>query len=319
MFSADAADSGEQTLRAALEAIPLFDRHGHALGLARAWRLVALVHGVAARYGESTEAMTRSIHYARQIGDERLLARNALGLSSSTLLGPTQVAEAIALSEQAIAGGLADRQAESKILCVLAQLYAMNGDFDKARQNYRHARELLRDLGQGLIRAGTGIDLLTVELLAGDRLEAAELDVRPDLEFLKQAGETYRCSTVAALLSRLLRELGRYEEALALSEEAEAISAEDDVDSNALWRSVRAPLLARAGRHAEARAMSLQAVQLLEGSDSPQLRADTRFERALVLDACGDDGHSDMQEALEIYRAKGDIVSAARAERWMHR
>jgi tetratricopeptide (TPR) repeat protein len=277
------------------------------------------VHGIAARYGESTEAMQQSIRYARKIGDERLLARNALGLSSSTLLGPTKVPDAIKLCEDAIAGGLADRQTESKILCMLAQLYAMSGDFGAARQRYVHARELLRDLGQGLVRAGTAIDLLTVELLAEDRLSQAELDVRSDLEFLRQAGETYRRSTLAALLSRAVREQGRDDEAMELSREAEATSAEDDMDSQALWRSVRALLLARSGEHAEAIAMARHAVRLMEGSDSPQLRADTRVELARVLAHCGDRSSAElvMREAFDIYEAKGAAFAAARAIGWI--
>jgi tetratricopeptide (TPR) repeat protein len=317
MFSAEAADSGEQTLRAAQEAIPLFNRHGHALGLARAWRLVALVHGIAARYGESTEAMAKSIQYARQIGDERLLARNALGLSSSTLLGPTPVAEAIALSEQSIAGGLADRQAESKILCVLAQLHAMNGDFDKARQNYRHARDLLRDLGQGLIRAGTGIDVLIVESLAGD-LTGAEREVMPDYEFLARAGEAYRRSTIAALLSRVLRDQGRNSEALVFSKIAEEITAPDDIESQALWRSIRAPILARAGEITEAEALARSAVELSQQSDAPQMRADVLSELAAVLQLLGrtDESLRAINAAIDIYRTKGDAVSTERAANW---
>ena len=136
--------------------------------LARAWRLIGLVHGIAARYGQSTDAVSRSMTHARLAGDERLIARNATGLASSALLGPTPVPEAIALCEQMIADGLSDRQAESKILCTLAQLHAMNGEFDKARALYRRGRDLLRELGQGLNAAATGIDVLIVELLAGD-------------------------------------------------------------------------------------------------------------------------------------------------------
>jgi hypothetical protein len=171
------------------------------------------VHGIAARYGQSTEAVGHSMAYARLAKDGRLIARNAVGLASSALLGPTPVPQAIELCEQMVANGLSDRQAESKILCTLAQLRAMNGDFDQARTLYRRGRAMLRELGQGLNAAANGIDVLQVELLAGD-LASAEREVMADLAFLERAGETFYLSTMAALLSRVVRDQGRDEEAL---------------------------------------------------------------------------------------------------------
>ncbi len=253
--------------------------------------------------------------YARLAGDDRIIARNVAGLCSSTLLGPTPVDEAIALCNQLIADGLTDRQAESRALCTLAQLHAMSGDFTKARVLYRRGRGLLRELGKGLFAAGTGIDLLIVELLAGD-LAGAEREVMPDYEFLKNASETYSLSTIAALLSRVIRDQGRDEEALRFSEVAERITATDDVDSQALWRSIRAPILARAGRWDEALSLARFAVELFQRSDSPQLRADALMELTSVLLLTGqvDDARRTIGESISLYRTKGDIVSAAKDE-----
>jgi class 3 adenylate cyclase/tetratricopeptide (TPR) repeat protein len=317
LFSAEPGDWGEATLRMADDAISLFESENAHWDLARAWRLIGLVHGIAARYGQSTDAVTRSMTHARIAGDERLIARNATAISSSTLLGPTPVPEAIQMCNQLIAHGLCDRQAESATLCTLAQLHAMNGEFGRARDLYRQARGLLRDLGQGLIAAGTGIDVLIVELLAGD-LAGAEREVMPDYEFLWQAGEKYRLSTLAALLSRVVRDQGRDEEAMAFSIVAESISAEDDVDSQALWRSIRAPMLARADKRRDAELMARSAVEFVAKTDAPQLRADTLSELAAVLAICGrhDEARETILEAIAIYRLKGDIVSARRATAW---
>ena len=182
-FSAEPGDWGDATLRTAEKAIPLFEAHGAHSELARAWRLIGLVHGIAARYGQSTDAVSHSMTHARLAKDARLIARNAVGLASSALLGPTPVPQAIELCEQTIANGLSDRQAESKILCTLAQLRAMNGDFDQGRSLYKRGRAMLRELGQGLNAAANGIDVLQVELLAGD-LAGAEREVMADLAFL---------------------------------------------------------------------------------------------------------------------------------------
>ncbi|MGZ8992884.1 MAG: AAA family ATPase [Burkholderiaceae bacterium] len=317
LFSAEPGDWGEATLRMAQEAIPLFESEGAHLELARAWRLIGLVHGIAARYGQSTDAVSRSMTYARLAGDERLIARNATGLSSSTLLGPTPVPNAIALCEQLIADGLSDRQAESKTLCTLAQLRAMNGEFDTARALYGRGRDLLRELGQGLNAASTGIDLLMVELLAGD-LVTAEREVMPDYAFLMRTGETYFLSTIAALLSRVVRDQGRDHEALVFSKIAQEAAAADDIDSQALWRSIRAPILARAGDLTEAETLARSAVDLSQQSDAPQLRADTLSELATVLLLAHriEEAREAVAGAIGIYQAKGDIVSAARATAW---
>ena len=317
LHSAEPGDWSEETLRVAHEAIPLFEAEGAHWELARAWRLIGVVHGIAARYQQSTDAVSRSMTHARLAGDDRFIARNASGLSSSALLGPTPVPQAIELCEQMIADGLSDRQAESKILCTLAQLRAMNGEFEKARALYRRGRGLLRELGQGLNAASTAIDILLVELLAGD-LVAAEQDAMPDYEFLSRAGETYFMSTMAALLSRVVRDQGRDGEALVFSRIAEGATAADDIDSQALWRSIRAPIVARAGNLAEAESLARSAVALAQQSDALQMQADTLSELAAVLNLAGrvDEARQTIDSAIATYRAKGDIVSATRATAW---
>jgi tetratricopeptide (TPR) repeat protein len=317
LFSAEPGDSSDEMLHKAAEAIPLFEAEAAHPELARAWRLIGTVHGMAGRYQQSTDAISRSITHARLAGEERIIARNKAGLSSSTLLGPTPVPQAIAICEQMLADGLSDRQAESKILCTLAQLRAMNGDFDQARALYRRGRGLLRELGQGLVAASTGIDILLVELLAGD-LVAAEREVMPDFEFLTRAGETFYMSTIAALLSRVVRDQGRDDEAVAFSRIAESATAADDMESQALWRSIRAPIVARAGNLAEAESLARSAVELSKQSDAPQMQADTLSELATVLLLAGraEEAREAIDTAIAIYRAKGDIISTARASAW---
>jgi hypothetical protein len=65
----------------------------------------------------------------------------------------------------------------------------------------------------------------------------------------------------------------------------------------------------------EAEVMARTAVKLLEGSDAPQLRADSLCELASVLAIRGksDDARSALQEAMLAYRTKGDLVSLRRA------
>jgi class 3 adenylate cyclase/tetratricopeptide (TPR) repeat protein len=310
--------SGEQqegwsteTLRVCEEVIPILERENAHNELATAWRLVVLVHGIAGRYTLASDGVARSITHARLAGNDRLVARNAIMLAINALNGPMPVADAIVECEQLLAAGVSDRQVECNVMCALAQLKAMNGELEVARALYRKSRALLHDLGQGVYAASTGIDLARVELHDGD-LALAQREVQSDCDFLAAKGETYFLSTMAALLARIVREQGRDDEALALSHTAEAATASDDLESQALWRMVRAPILARAGDWQQAEDLALKAVELVRQTESPMLQADALAELAVVLSIAGrhDEARPHRAAAIALYEAKGNRVMA---------
>ncbi len=320
LYSGEQGNWGADALRVASEAVPLLEAANAHDALATAWRLVGLVHGVAGRYGQAGDATVRYRNHARRAGNERLTARSAMGLSLNALFGPTCAIDAIAQCETIVAEGLGDREVESIILCVLAQLRAMNGEFESARSFYRKGRAMLRELGQGVIAASTGLDVARTELLAGD-LAGAEREVRADYEFLASKGETYFLATLAALLARIVRAQNRDAEALELSVAAEVAAAADDIDAQSLWRSVRAPILARAGDLAQAEALARAAVDLAARTEAPILQAEARSELAEVLRLAGktDEARQAMVEATALYFSKGDIVSTERSTSWAER
>jgi tetratricopeptide (TPR) repeat protein len=128
-------------------------------------------------------------------------------------------------------------------------------------------------------------------------------------------GETYRLSTMAALLARIVREQGRDDEALSLSETAQEAAAEDDIDSQALWRSVRAPILARAGEFAKAEELARTAVELVRSTEALMMQADALSELATVLSFAGRRAEAieAIKEAIGLYTAKGNVVSVAKS------
>ena len=317
-FSSEQGNASEQALQISDEVIPLLERECADRELATAWLIMVLYHGIAGRYRQASEAAQRSIAYARKVGDQRLVAKGGGSLAVNALLGATPAAEGIAECEQLLAGGLSNRQVEGIVLLKLAQLRAMNGEVDEARSLCRRGRAILRDLGQSVNSASTGSDLALVESLGGD-LAGAEVEVRADLDFLASVGETYYRSTLTALLSRLVRDQGRDDEALELSRVAEELSADDDMDSQALWRSIRAPIIARKGEIALAEELAQSAYEMVRESEALQSKADALFELASVLRMAGKSGEARQAagEALALFQAKGDVVSVARLASWI--
>ena len=123
---------------------------------------------------------------------------------------------------------------------------------------------------------------------------------------------------MAALLSRLLRDQGRDMEALRLNESAEAAAAEDDVDTQALWRLIRAPIVARLDSTDKAEELARSAVELALKTDAPALKADALTALAEVLRIAGqrEDALEAIQQAIALYAEKGDLVSKSRSENW---
>jgi hypothetical protein len=108
----------------------------------------------------------------------------------------------------------------------------------------------------------------------------------------------------------------REAEARPYSTAAEAMAAEDDVASQALWRSGRARLLVRAGDAETAVALAAEAVRLLEDTDAVVTRAEALTDQAEVLGRAGrrEDAAAAAAAALELHERKGNraAVEAAR-------
>ena len=81
---------------------------------------------------------------------------------------------------------------------------------------------------------------------AGARLQA-------DLERLESLGEQALLATTAAMLAQARFAEGREDEAAELTEVAERAAAREDRATQAIWRGVRAQLLAREGRQSRPR------------------------------------------------------------------
>ncbi len=296
--------------------IAIFEAADDHAGLARAWRLLAQTYNNVGRFAEASEAADNIVRHATAAGEPRLAARAATTKAYSLLLGSVPADDAIRRCEELISQVGGDRRAEAIVSGTLSVLHAMRGSFDQARELYTQQRLILEGLGRNVAALTTSINSARVELLAGDPV-AAEREARRDYDALGALDETYFRSTVAGMLARALYEGERFAEAQAVAEEARALTADDDFESQVLWRGVAARLRARVGRADEALELTESQLRLAAETASPVFEADARVERAEVLLMLGrlDEAEPPLREALRLSEEKGDLVSAARIKR----
>lgn len=292
--------------------IGTFDASDDLEGLARAWRLLTFLHGTTGQYDRAAEAAANVIDAASRVGDWRLAARGAYNYAQAALSSSMPVTEALERLDALREAVGRDRLAESRYLGIVAVLYAMRGDFETARAMYRQGRELVADLGLSItVVAAASLESSRVETLAGNPV-AAERELRRDYEALGAIDERYVRSSIAGLLGHALWSLGRFGDSDAVTRVAEELSAEDDVFSQVVWRTVRAKLLARRGERAMAIELARAAAEMASRGADIEVHADALLVLAEVLAIAGDkEGlQPPLQEALAIFTKKGDLVSA---------
>jgi predicted ATPase/class 3 adenylate cyclase len=305
---AEAADAQART------SIEVFEAAGDHAGLARAWRLLATVHGTACRYGPAEAALLHALDHAHLAGDSRQVAQNCASLALCALLGPLPVAEGIRRCDELLEQITGDRQSAALVMAYASELHAMNGEVAVSRELIAQSRSILEDLGGRMHATLTALYIGRVELLADDPVRAEQY-LRPDLEAFQEMGGVYYLSTVAALLSEALYLQGRLTEAEELITVCEQSADEGDPDTQHHWRSVRAKIAVRLGRGEEAERLAEEAVMFARRTDSSVFIGRALLYRAEVLDILGKrhDAHLAAENALAVAEAKGDVVSAARA------
>jgi class 3 adenylate cyclase/tetratricopeptide (TPR) repeat protein len=304
---------GDDVVRELADVIPVLEEISAHDELAKAFRLLGLVYGSSLRWSKQLDAHRKALKHARLASDARLEARLKAEYTACLRDGPTPVAEAIRECEAALERGLEDRQATAFIYCSLARLRAMQGDFAPARELISSAERMREELGAKVFVPLTSLQSCRVETLAGD-LPAGERDLRRDVAKLSAMGDRFALPLVYALLANVVCLQGRFEEAGQLHGAANALADADDVEAQALLRSCRARLLAHDGELAEAEHVAREALGVLEGIESPDLRGDCLVTLADVLVVADrrEEALTTLEDAVQQYALKGNAVSGDR-------
>ena len=287
----------------------MFEAAGDDLALYTAYRALGQVALVRAQMDAGLEAFERAFAHAQRAGlPHELLALRAV----FRFFGTTAIPELLAWLDEQEARGARDIGLREHRGGALAML----GRFDEARALLAEARAALAERGGGiLLAATTGMTSVDVELLAGDAAAAAELGAE-GCRLLDEMGQRSQLSTAAGKLARALYAVDRLDEADAWAGRAVELGASDDAATQMLWRQARAKVLARRGEHAEAERLAREAVAIGEETDLLDAQGDTHADLAEVLSLADrpKEAAEALEQALERYERKGNLVSAQRAQ-----
>ena len=298
-------------LRAFAErAIPLFELHGDDLGLHTALSAIAFVGLSDARFESMASVTERALECARRLRDRRRELQAVLLLAAALTPGPVPVEEV--LRRFAESPDLDDVVPARRGL--RGELLAMLGRFDEARSEAMAARELAVELGAAIGAALSNGSIAAVERLAGDH-DAAALVTLAACKELDAMGERGWLSTMAGFLACSLVSLERYEEAEHWARVSAETGGSDDIITQVLWRRASARVRARDGSSVEAEQLAREAVALAEQTDMLNDRGDSLLDLAEVLEFGGqrDEAAQRVEEALDLYERKGNLVMAGRA------
>jgi class 3 adenylate cyclase/tetratricopeptide (TPR) repeat protein len=289
-------------------ALPVFERAGDDIGLAKAWHRVGFVHGVAGRWEAAREAFERAREHARRGGGQRDEGLASLMLFSCYVRGRTPAELGIELCLEILQTARRYRSVEATGLAAVAMLHAMRDRIDEARLLIAQSSALFDDLGQTRRRIEAAFLAAGVEQLAGD-LAAAERLWRWALDEAAKTGATGYRASAAAALADVLAVPGSVREAEALVDFAARTAGEDDVFSQIRWRTARTKLHVARGELEEAERVARQAVARAAETDELNTQAATLVDLARVLRAEGVDGAAEAErQALALYEMKGNLI-----------
>ena len=306
----------EELMDAADRSIAVFEEFGDELGLARAWRLKGQAHYLARRAGACGEASERALEHARRAAD-RFEEREIIEwLVIALLLGPAPVAEALQRCESLLEDSLADDLLRAEILGSMSALVTMLHGPDEAKELAAQSRAIMDELDRQVWIVAFWRSFV---FMAQHDPVAAEQELRPAYDALKQLGEKSHFSTVTHALGTALYLQGRLEEADRMTRECEEACRPNDVHSAVLWRSTRAKVLAQLGSLDQGEQLAREAVAIAASGDFHLAHADASMDLAEVLTLAGktEAAAASVEEATRFYALKG--VRQALDGRWRDR
>jgi class 3 adenylate cyclase len=284
------------------EALALAEQAGDHAGLVHVWS--ALGYGVAnfrGRWDDWALAGEQALHHARLAGQPPTGLFHELALASGTRPADEALQTLDALHPE---------NPPARASLVRAWLLAMLGRFEEAWSLAEKAREWLRELTGAHWSDWVPAAIASLE---GDH-EAAVRFLHPFCDLLEEREQRFYLSSIAPELGRELCALGRHDEAERYARLARDLDVRQNVLGQATWRQVQALVHANRGQVEQAEALVREAVEIIEATDGLNYQGDALSDLAEVLRAAGrtDEAAATLEQALERYERKGNVVMAER-------
>jgi predicted ATPase/transcriptional regulator with XRE-family HTH domain len=295
------------------QAAALLESEGDLEGLAEALVSAGKVQFWAGD-SRASQTLERAAACAQQSGNHRAEQESRAWLAATLRDLPIPAETAVGRAEQLLEAAGGDPWAEAAILQQLSLLYGYAGRFADARSAYRRAQSVFTRSGARLDWGLCAIDSGRVELIAGDHA-AAERTLREGYEAFRAMGEHGNRALLVTFLAEAVYAQGQFDQALRLTEEAEALAAADDFEGQARWRATRAKLLARAGQFSAAARMADEAVTLVPAACDDPVRAEFLLAKAEVSRLAGALGQAEatLRQALRFYDDRHMVPLARQA------
>jgi class 3 adenylate cyclase/tetratricopeptide (TPR) repeat protein len=290
------------------EALPVFERAGDDLALYIGYTASGQVSSLRGWLDASLRAYERAFTHAERAGHE---PSSMLGvLAWCRFSGSTPVSELLAWLDEIEPRAGRDQFLRAYRGWSLARL----GRFEEARGILAEARAEQLERGGGILLANLlSFESVGIELLAGDPAAAAEFAAE-GFRLHAESGQQAFLAPASAIMAQAAYALDQLEDAEAWAARAAELAASDDRRTGALWRGVRAKVLARRGEHAEAQRLAHEAVTMIADSDllDPQGDAYANLGEVLQLTGKPDEAAAALEQALARYEQKGNVVMAER-------
>jgi len=299
----DAGVTADELLDTADRSITVFEEFHDELGLARSWRLKGQAHYLARRGGPCAEASERALAHVRRTSNPYEEREIVEWLVIALLLGPARVDEALRRCETLLAE-TTDEFLRAQINGTMVALLTMLGNLDAALELATRTHETLAKLDPQIWIVAFWRSF--AHMARHDPI-AAEHELRPSYDALKQLGERSHFSTITHALATALYLQKRFDEAEAMTRECEEACRPNDVHSGILWRSVRAKVLASKGAFDEAVRLGRESVELAATGDFHLGHAQATQDLAVVYDMAGlaDSAAECRAAAARLFELKG--------------
>ena len=307
-----AAITLEELREEAERSIAVFEEAGVDEDLAEALLILGTTYWLDGKISRMLDVSVRALDLSRAI-DSVTGATNYVG--RALVLGTAHCDDAVTRLEALVGEVAGERMSEATVGLDLATIYAMVDRPDEATARVERSLAAFEELGQGRWVADGNHTAGLVSWLGGDA-ETAEPAIRAAHDWYERRGEVLELALSSIDLAHVLLDLDRLNDATEMADVSSSSAPPYDLEAQIGWRTAKAKIFARSGRHAEALALVREAMDLVSGTEFLNLEGSTFRDTADVLARAGRTAEAAEAAgaALVRYQRKGNRVGTRRIE-----